>query len=334
MERTDKPRLPRDHPLRGCEEKLWRSHEHFELLQGLIGTLGDDLHPATFRTELKPRARGKLCTVVEVVDVVNEPHLRLATIIGDMVHNLRSSLDHLVFELAFLGLQGKKIPERTAFPGSTTKANWNSSYVQNTLLEGVLKKHRAMLYQVQPCYRRRDAPVGARTVRRRKRSPAADLQNLWNEDKHRMLQPVVVAASEIKPTISNFQDCLPAGEPRLHLEFLGRPLKAGAKVLTFLIRVTGPNPHVDVEIEVGCEIGFRNGLPVRHALAEIGNWVQSVIERFEPVFETKQARQLWGLPRGGWIEAEPLRRGRTWVRGWEIASGQDPSVRPIKVRSG
>jgi hypothetical protein len=322
VDRPAEPRLPRNHPLAGCEEKLWRAQEHFDLLQWEIARLGKT-ELATFRTELKPNTENALWTVV---DTVAEPELRLATILGDMIHNLRSSLDHLVFELAFLGLRGGKIPNKTAFPGSFTRANWRSSKVQDVLLEGILKKHRAMLYQAQPCYRKRDS-ASPRAKRRRKRSPVADLHNLWNDDKHRVIQPVVLAPNEMKPSIGFSQDCRPAGAPTINLDFLGQPVKPETEVLTIPVQVTGPNPRMQVKIEIGGQISLRNGFPVLDAMMAIANYVQAILLRFEPVFETPHARKLWDLPRGGWVEREPARWGRATRQGWKLEPAQ-PSAPP------
>jgi hypothetical protein len=309
------PRLPRDHPMAGCQEKLWRAHEHFDLLQVEIAKLqAGDTQLATFRTEPKPNVENTLWTVV---DGVSEPDLRLATILGDMIHNLRSSLDNLVFELSFLGMRGKKIPKRTAFPSSITTRNWHSQHVQSVLLEGVLEKHRALLYQVQPCYRKRDS-ASARAILRRKRSPTADLHNLWNEDKHRMVQPVVLTPFQIQPVIGPFRHCRPVGDPMINIDFLGSPVEVGTKVLTIPIHVTGDNPRVTVQIKIDGEISLRNGFPVLNAMMNIANYVRAIIARFEPIFETPRARHLWGLPRGGWVERERPVPGPTIRQGWRI----------------
>jgi hypothetical protein len=324
VDRPDEPRLPRDHPLRGCEEKLWRAKEHFDTLQEEIGKL-QDTELATFRGELDPD-RDDVMHIV--VDTVTMPDLRIAVILGDMVHNLRSSLDHLVFELAFLGLRGKSIPDKTAFPASTTRANWRTSYVQNKLLEGVLKKHRAMLYRAQPCYRKRDS-VSATTIRRRKRSPAADLNDLWNEDKHRVLRPVLLAPNELVPSVGPYIDCRPRGMPIIYSSFLGKPVKPEAKVLSIPVVVTGPNPTVGVQIELAGNISLRNGFPVLEATATIATWVQGLLAWFEPQFETPQARRLWDLPRGGWVERPMPVYGRARRRGWKVPRAQ-PSSPPGK----
>lgn len=305
--------LSPDHPLAGAEEKFWRAHEHFESLNEEIRALAaGEVHSATFRDELKPHAKNVFCSVVATVE---PPPLRLATIIGDIVHNLRSSLDHLVFELGFLGLGGQ-VPRRTAYPVCFTRQDWLRPYTQNTLLQGVMPHHRAIIYRTQPCYRRKDAPTNPRTVRRRRRRPLADLENLWNHDKHRVLQPVVLAPVKIEGTVGAAQDCLIAGLPRLNPKFLGSPLEVGTEVFATPIRPTGPEPYVHVQFEMEAQIGFRNGLEVRETLAHIGTAVSVILTRFEREFETPTARKLWHLPRGGWIERDiGIRWRKTIFRG-------------------
>jgi hypothetical protein len=299
----------------GCQEKLWRAHEHFDVLQEEIARLQTgEVQLATFRTERKPDTPGTLQTVVASV---TEPDLRLATVLGDMIHNLRSSLDNLVFELAFLGMRGQKIPKRTAFPSSLTRKDWHSARVQKVLLEGVLQKHRALLYQAQPCYRKRDS-ASDRARRRRKRNPAADLHHLWNEDKHRMVLPFVLTPFQVEPTIGPFHHCRPDGEPTINIDFLGKPVEVGTEVLTIPVRVIGDEPRMTVRLKTDGEISLRNGFPVLDAMMNIGNYVRAIIARFEPIFDTPQARRLWGLPRGGWVERQRPVLGPTIRQGWRI----------------
>jgi hypothetical protein len=240
-----------------------------------------------------------------VVDAIKEVPLELSTRVGDVVHNFRSSLDHLVFELAFLGEQGRRIPERTAFPASETRANWRSDYVQHTLLAGVMAKHKAVLYRAQPCYRRRDSTAATG----RSRSPMAELHHLWTEDKHRLMQLMVVAPQRLQWHINVLNGATRTGPVRINREILGRPLEVGTKVCEFPIqRAPGAELEVDMSFNVGAAVCLQNGFPVTYALIDIGRRVQQLVEGFEATFETKQARRLWGVSRGGWIEEESLVR--------------------------
>ncbi len=302
----------------GCQEKLWRAQEHYGVLQEEIAKLqsgqAGDHQLVAFRTERMPNTPGTLRTVVASV---TEPDLRLATVLGDMIHNLRSSLDNLIFELAFLGMRGQKIPKRAAFPSSFTRKEWDSSHVQKVLLEGVLKKHRALIYQAQPCYRKRDS-ASDQARRRRKRNPAADLHHLWNEDKHRMVLPFVLTPFQVQPIIGPFRDCHPDGEPTINIDFLGKPVEVGTEVLTISYRVAGDDPRFTIQLKIDGEISLRNGFPVLDAMMNIGNYVRAIIVRFQPVFETQQARRLWGMSRGGWVERQRPILGPTIRQGWRL----------------
>lgn len=309
---ADGPVLPSDHPLVGCEHKFWRAHAHFVILMDRIaseyGT--GDIDFVTLRGELKPNAKD---TFRYVVDTIREPDLTYATLIGDIVHNLRSSLDQLVFELSFLGTHGKRIPGKVAYPCSFTQAQWRSKWTQNTLLSGVLMKHRAIIYRTQPCYRRRDDASPA-SVRRRPRNELADLQNLWNHDKHRMLQPVHLMPLNIGYRVKDVRDCEIVAAPRFGRRFFDLPLERGTEVLTIPIRNAGPDPYVDVQFRGESPIGFRNGLDVLKGLASIGSMVQSTLTRFEREFETPEARQLWGRSRQGWLDTDARRSHiKQWV---------------------
>jgi hypothetical protein len=322
----DGPVLPRDHPLAGCEAKFWRAHNHFEILQDEIGAVygTGEVQFMALRGELKPDTENVFRYVIgDVID----PDLRFATMIGDIVHNLRSALDHLVFELAFLGTRGKVIPGKVAYPASETRANWNSSHVQKVMPKGVLKKHRTMIYRTQPCYRRNDAAADA-AVRRRRPRPLADLDKLWNHDKHRMLQPVHITPLNMHFRVAEIRDCEITGQPRLSRQVFGTPLEKDTELLTIPIRKTGIDPYVGVDFDGEGEISFRNRLPVRDGLAGIGTAVETILAWFTPEFETPAARKLWGLSRQGWIETTPPRRApRVWV------SGEDPdALRPASIR--
>lgn len=57
---------------------------------------------------------------------VQEPALKWRLLVGDVAHNLRSSLDHLVYQLALLKNPAFKHERRTAFPIFTEKEEFRS----------------------------------------------------------------------------------------------------------------------------------------------------------------------------------------------------------------
>jgi hypothetical protein len=305
-------RLPYGHPLGGPQQKVRRAKEHLKLIDGELEVFtSGNVDPAITRSELEPNSEG---VYRWLVDYVNEPDLRLAAVVGEFTHNLRSSLDHLTFELSFLDTGGQIPGKSNAFPccyKRTGNHGWKSPRVQSQKLAGISRKHRAMIYKAQPCYRRKDAPKDpTRARRRRHRHALADLENLWNEDKHRMVMPVIYVPFGVEGVLTSFTDCVETGDLKIGSEFLGKRLKPDAEVYSLPVRVTGPNPHVRMEIKIACGICFPNGLPAIKALSDICAWIEGLLRFFQPEFETPRAMALWDAPRGAWVDRNPIRMRR------------------------
>jgi hypothetical protein len=102
--------------------------------------------------------------------------------VGDILHNLRSGLDHLAWKL--VEVSGGTPDNRTEFPIFKDKAAWESA----SRKKKVKGMHRAIVAEIdsmQP-YHLED---GAH------RTLLWILQNLNNRDKHRLITPVVLSPS-------------------------------------------------------------------------------------------------------------------------------------------
>jgi hypothetical protein len=281
------------HPLDGVWAKLRRGDEHVRAYRRA--------EAGTFRRKKPPSVGLRLyfddndSTCVVMTARVDELPLRLGVLVGDAVHNYRSALDQLVFELAFMGSQGGTRPpglslEKTMFPGSETRANFESGNVQTRLLAGLTQKHRAYLKRFQP-YRGRKLPPP---------HPISRLMDLSNDDKHRLTQPVLICPTSITFDLyfGNFQDCEPApGEPTWGDKFLGRPLKPDTEIVRFPIRKTGPKPYVKVKGEITKFVGFQDGTSAVEQLTRIGAYARGIVEFFAPEFDRPIAKRLSTLPR-------------------------------------
>jgi hypothetical protein len=251
---------------------------------------------------------------------IEHPDPILGAVVGDYIHDLRSTLDHLAFELSLLDTRGKIPPRTIAFPCCRVRnpvpngpPAWNSKATRAKLV-GINARHRALIYRAQPCYQRKDTPSSPRTAARRRRNALADLENFWNHDKHRALEPVASAPFDIRAEVAAIRDCEPVGDLVFHRKVLGHPIEGDTEVYSLRVRPTGPSPQVEVDCQVGVLVTFRNGLPVLDILPRLGNWVGNAITFWASEFEGPQARRLWGLPRGGWIEDVPIRMKTTIVR--------------------
>lgn len=294
--------LSRDHPLAGCDAKLRRAQQNLQVLDDAIGSYLDrHVEPLPGVSEFDPATN----RVLWRFRAIEEPDLLLSATVGDYIHDLRSALDHLAFELSFTDSHGLIPNRQIAYPCCRTVKDWEGPRTKGKL-GAINHTHRAMIYRTQPCYRRKDAPTNPRTTSRRRRHALADLEDFWNDDKHRTLQPVASAPFQLHGEITAIRDCRPRGNLHIEKAVFGRPLRDGGTVFWMPVRPVGPNPEVEMRFQVGVRITFGNGLPVLETLSSIGRWVAGLVEWFEPVFETPKARQLWGASRGGWIETVPI----------------------------
>jgi hypothetical protein len=298
--------VPTDHPLIGCIAKYQRGQDHFDALGDVIQKrYGTNIQPTftiTHGVDLQDSEIYKW-----VIASVDAPPLEWATIVGDVVSNLRSSLDHLVYELSFLGTRGHP-GNGTSFPCSLRKRDWNSKTTQQVKLEGVLPHHKKILYRAQPCFRRHD-DAGTESFSLRYRHPLQVLQDLWNDDKHRMLQPVVTCTTNMDIRIVQTVDCtLKPGPPRWNPALFGRPLTVGLEIIAVGITPTGEEPDVNMQFVIDSEVALQDGVALMPRLANAATAVREILSWFAYEFETKEARQLWGVPRTGRVKAAPILR--------------------------
>jgi hypothetical protein len=88
-------------PMKGCWAKLDRARSHIDALRREITEVsGDDLDSVPLRREFEPEHGA----VVYRIDRVPEVRDSWGLIIGDALHNFRSALDHLWWQLATLNL--------------------------------------------------------------------------------------------------------------------------------------------------------------------------------------------------------------------------------------
>jgi hypothetical protein len=103
-----------------------------------------------------------------------EPPKSISLIVGDCVHNIRSSLDHLVYALALHKRDGRKPRKKTQFPIATTVVNYFTKGRHDVRV--LDPRHRRVIRLIQP-YQQPDPQEHWLTA----------LNRLSNQDKHRLL---------------------------------------------------------------------------------------------------------------------------------------------------
>jgi hypothetical protein len=118
------------HPLAGTVEKLRRSDAHLVLLYEQVGAYMQDATQM-----LVPNRDPNTGDGYFVYKVTKEPPLYLSTIIGDVLHNIRSSLDYLAHEL--IKLNGFPTGFMTQFPICATEKEFLNESINRNRLAGI-----------------------------------------------------------------------------------------------------------------------------------------------------------------------------------------------------
>jgi len=232
------------HPLDGCLERVRRANEHLSELEREIGIMIEkQAHAVPFDLDPKPPHGA--------VNVGRPPEtfagLRLGTLVGEIVYNLRCALDYLIYALAELDSGAPQ--KRTQFPIMETAqdfARWSK-----TMLKGVNPGHIAAVERLQPyngC------------------SWTDALGALSNMDKHRHIVP---GQGRMKATVHSALET--------DLSRISGAFERKAKH-----PLTGAEVHV--KIHVVSEITFMNGAEVIRTLHELEAQVANTLRDFEPEF--------------------------------------------------
>jgi hypothetical protein len=273
--------VPEDHPLAGAFLKWKRAHFHFralnEMVEGLYPRGSYDLY-AEVDAQGRPTIR---------VRNVRQPSLKVGVVVGDIVHNARSCLDHLVYELS-RPLDGGEPPGGTEFPiflnGREFKAKGRSG--GRFKIRAVRRGAKGVVERFQPYHRRKDPDLFL----------LWQLHELSKIDKHRVVH-VVTSSAEVTdvhfdPRHSNLQ-------VRDVKTYSGGPLEEHSKVARFDIgrpehtEWRGPI-EAELQANIRLDIAFDKRSPaksvagesVRHTLARTLDLISHrVIPELRPFLE-------------------------------------------------
>lgn len=171
----------------GAWLKLDRARKHLEELDRETRAFTNP-QPYRFNTELDDETGQYVVRLRFSKPAVAVPK-RLSIVAGDVVHNLRSALDHLAFELA-----GTSANHDTQFPIYDDRTKYRE--VEDRRLEGVDPRDRAIIESLQP-YHVREAVYDSGLTELAPSGPLAAniillaIARLDNMDKHRLLLPPV-----------------------------------------------------------------------------------------------------------------------------------------------
>lgn len=175
------------HPLTSAYLKVERARKHLKELDREVRRFVER-DPYRLSVEMDPEAGEPVVRFRQVGDRPIGIPLGLGLMAGDVIHNLRSALDHVVFQLAIAGGDNG---DRSQFPIYDDADEFLRD--QGRLLKGVVDKERAIIECLQPYHVRAASAWGAAALPSSYRDPLAlnvligNLGRLDNRDKHRLL---------------------------------------------------------------------------------------------------------------------------------------------------
>jgi hypothetical protein len=272
--------------LDGAFAKLRRAKEHLQLFEEEASRVLVDIpRPLVTDVTYDPDVPRFL---VRPRDDARVPS-RLSTIAGDVIQNLRSSLDHLAYQLPILATGSPW--EHTQWPIVATfdeiEEQWRFKGLRKRLIDAGRWDLWAMVefYQAVWYVQEFPPPEGVDIFTQRYRDvPLLVLNELSNQDKHRLLlEPAVSVGHYLTIVPRCIRDC---ENPRPIMNTLWYGLKKKTVILHFTADITGPEPEMEVYIDfIPRPISFV-GLqePAVDYFVLMTDAVRAVLDDFAPFF--------------------------------------------------
>jgi len=253
----------------GYRLKLDRERKQVNALSAEIGAFLDRIPYVSF-IDIHDESR----EIVFGIEVREQPNPMFCVTIGEILHNLRSCLDHALWQLVIH--DGGSPHSRTGFPIYLDEGGFASEINRKGgMLKGLRTESVAKIKELQPFI------TGENTL-----SPLWQLHELHNFDKHRTL--ILAAGQLCKARVSIgplSAGVIPAQEVIVDLgPFEGNAIISRLSIPHWFV----DTPEVQVDTPAEFYVAFGKGSPIAgpvvDTLGRIGKRVYECIERIDALF--------------------------------------------------
>jgi len=219
----------------GIRAKLRRAEEHRSTLETELSSWSKK---HTDRCDFHIRHDG--CWYIVVADPLPQPDIRFSVVAGDIVYNLRSALDHLIYQLVLR--DGHEPSWRNEFPIYDSEVSF-----LNEVKFRKRKPELSVLYGIAVdgdswAIIEAAQPYNCISV---ERSPIRIIKRLSNMDKHRTLQIYVPIVEQISEAIAWNPNALLLEECPRNLQGLPLSLEEPTEIVRYRFsEYPDPNVHV------------------------------------------------------------------------------------------
>jgi len=259
------------HPLEGCRAKIRRARLHVE---EFVAAIRSPIITAPYRARGEPDSSGcEFVIVAEANPDFSGIPLEMPLIAGEAAHQLRSALDHLVWQLIVTNTGADPKGTRSGFPIFKTEAGFKKRAPE--MITGVSASAEERIRAAQPYHAGADAERVLTWI----------LHELNNADKHRLIPVAIDHTSVVHVHVHKQDGSIVEVLPRL--EELREALHDGAEIARVAIRDMEDGGTLDVRFGFDVafqQIGSLQRQPATQLLAEIGDYVERLIESFGTEF--------------------------------------------------
>jgi len=263
--------------LDGCYVKIARANKHRNELDRRIRELLDSIKEAVVTETTYDTDAGQFVVWIRHAPPVPD---ELSAVAGDALHNLRSALDHLIYQVVW-SLTGKpwedgQFPIAGA-PDRFTKRDRETFDKLGDELTAIVMGHQPLDDVADLALAVEGDELGLVTARI-DNNRLRFLRDLSNADKHRLLLPGFVRGEDTGFTLRNPINC----RPKISRYSDSIALKPDTNIAFIPANTRHPDPYVQVDFDFRPSIGIGGGGDVVEALDMIRAKVQRIIGDFRP----------------------------------------------------
>jgi hypothetical protein len=263
--------------LYGIRQKIRRAEEHIRALQQREVEFSQ-ANPPSIRLEYDDRLQGmkllvqKICTPPNIISIL----------IGEVLYQLRSSLDHLIWQL--IEANGNTPTDRSEFPIFKDSKKFKAGGAK---IRGVSRTAASIIEVLQPFHSGKGVD-----------DPLWILHNLNNIDKHRVLLVTVGGFGLTYPGIQISDDVIRFPTPT-HLVGVLR-LSTEEDILFFFYPTENREMRVETARPIPTSLVFDRGVtttvkPVIPLLSELAAYVGIIVDKFMGEVSAASLRNRQGL---------------------------------------
>lgn len=249
--------------LEGAFAKITRARELSHELDRELDEWMRSTQHVTLRAHITGAGAAGILRVV--VDHVDSLPLRVSVILGELIHDLRSALDNVAWELAVRNRGHGAVSRRTSFPICTNETEFDAARTQ-ARLEHIAPEHVSVIRDCQPFDNAQ---------------PLAQLARLSNTDKHRTINFLSMSGEDYREEVHTVRDCSLTDNRSEYPVTHALELAPSRELAVVPLAISGPSPLAEAFVRGRIRVVVETGDDVLGLIGDIGRATDDILSRFD-----------------------------------------------------